>query len=488
MNCNTHCRTAVVIVTEFPAVREYPYTGLIMMAGTGKIMLKTNNRKLYKKILMIALPIALQSLIGSSLSLIDNLMVGSLGEARLAAVGAGVQIFFLYWMIIFGFTSGGALFVAQFWGVRDMTGIRRTVGFTARTAFVIALLFFAAANLFPGAVMKVFSTDPEVISMGVRYIRICSPCFLFVSVSQPLAMGLRTTQQPRIPLLISSVAFLTNTFLNYLLIFGKLGLPRMETDGAALATTIARAVEMLLLVFTVFGRRNIISGRPGDFLHAPRDLRRNVIRRAVPTTANETLWSLGQTMYMSAVGHIGVTAYAAAQAGRTIEDLFFLTGFSIGDAALILIGEKLGEGKTDEARSMAHIMIRTALIVGTAAGVLMIILSRPVLNLFDFTPLGRSYAGKILLVYGILLPLNLYTGVQVSGILRSGGDTLFAAVCEISTVWLIGVPLAFTGALVLKLPVYLVLFLARSEEIVKAVILTLRFRSGRWARNVIHDI
>ncbi len=447
-----------------------------------------NDRHLYRKILMIALPIAMQSLIGSSLSLIDNLMVGSLGEAQLAAVGAGVQIFFLYWMIIFGFTSGGALFVAQFWGVRDMASIRKTIGFIAKIAFGIALLFFAAANLLPGLVMKVFSTDPEVIRLGVRYIRICSPCFLFVSVSQPLVVGLRTTQQPRIPLWISTVAFLTNTLLNFLLIFGMLGLPRLETDGAAVATTAARAVEMLLLIFMVFGRKNIISGRLGEFLHAPKDLRRSVINRAVPTTANETLWALGQTMYMSAVGHIGVTAYAATQASHTIENLFLMAGFSIGDAALILIGEKLGEGKIGESRQMAGRMIRIAVIVGIGAGLLMILLSGPVLSLFDFTDLGRSYARKILLVYGAFLPLSLYTGVQVSGILRSGGDTLFAAVCEVSTVWAIGVPLAFIGALLLKIPVYFVLMLARSEELVKACILTARFRSGRWARNVIHDL
>ena len=447
-----------------------------------------NNRAFYKKTLSIALPIAAQSLIGSSLSLIDNLMVGTLGETELAAVGAGVQIFFLYWMVIFGFNSGGAMFVAQFWGARDLANIKKTLGFMAKVSFCVALVFFIGSNLFAEYIMKVFSTDPTVIALGVRYIRFGSPCFLFIGMTQPMVVGLRCTQQPKIPLAISTIAFVTNTLLNLVLIFGFLGLPRLETDGAALATSIARLVELSLVIFMIFGRKNIISGKLSEYRHAGRNLALGIVKRAVPTTINETLWGLGQTMYMSAIGHIGVTAYAAAQASNTIQNVFIMAGFSIGDAALIIIGEKLGVEGIDEAKEMAKKFVGITIVVGVIAGILMVFLSGPVIGWFDFTDTGSDYAKKILLIYGIPLPLDLYNGVLISGILRSGGDTPFAATTEVCTVWLYGVPLAFLGALYWHLPVYLVILLVRTEDIVKGVILTVRLISGKWAKNIINNL
>ena len=312
-----------------------------------------NNRAFYKQTVSIALPIAAQSLIGSSLSLIDNLMVGTLGETELAAVGAGVQIFFLYWMVMFGFNSGGAMFVAQFWGARDISNIKRTLGFMAKVSIGIALVFFVGANIFAGYIMKVFTTDAAVTELGIRYIRYGSPCFLFIGLSQPMVVGLRCTKQPKKPLVVSTIAFMTNTLLNLILIFGLLGLPRLETNGAALATSIARFVEFSLLVIIIFGKKNIISGKASEFAHASKDLAVSIIKRAIPTTLNESLWGLGQTMYMSAIGHIGVTAYAAAQASHTIENVFIMAGFSIGDAALIIIGAKLGEGDIGQSKEMA---------------------------------------------------------------------------------------------------------------------------------------
>ncbi len=447
-----------------------------------------NNKEFYKKMLKIALPIAVQSLIACSLNLVDNLMVGYLGELELAAVGIGVQIYFIHWMVLFGFNSGTATFMAQFWGTRDLKNIRRTVGFGFVVSIVAGMIFFVAAMFFPRYIIELFTEEEEVIELSIQYVRTAAPCFLLLGVTEPLVIALRATQQTRIPLYISLAVFTTNTFLNYVFIFGAFGMPKLGTTGAAVGTLAARTVEMLLVLYAVFGRKNIIAGRLKEFCGINRDLAGRVIKNSFPTTINETMWGLGQSAYMAAIGHIGVTAYAAAQASNTIENLFIMAGFSIGDAALILIGEQLGENNIEKSRAMAKKLLRIALLFGSVFGILLIICSGLLVSLFGFTPLGAFYARRILLIYGIFMVFNLYNGTLVTGVLRGGGDTRFAAVSEVSCVWLIAVPAAFLGAMVFELPVYIVVLFVKSENLFKAAILTWRYKSGKWAKNVIHGI
>ena len=444
-----------------------------------------DNRKFYRKLVKIALPIAVQSLIACSLSLIDNLMVGYLGEAELAAVGIGIQVYFIHWMVLFGFNSGGATFMAQFWGVRDTASIKRTIGFAMKVSIATGIVFFAAAAVFPEYIIRLFTTDEKVIEMAVNYVRIASPCFLLLGVTQPFVVALRATQQTRIPLYVSIAVFTTNTALNYLLIFGAFGMPRLETSGAALATVIARLLEMVLILYVVFGKKNIVGGKLHEFRGIGKDYALRVMKNSIPTTLNETLWGLGRAAYMAAVGHLGVTAYAAAQASNTIENLFIMAGFSIGDAALILIGEKLGENKKEESRLIAKKLLKIALVLGATGGVLLILSSKILVGFFGFTPEGTDAAVKILFIYGCFLPVNLYNGAVITGVLRGGGDTAFAAICEIACVWLIGVPLAFIGSYLWNLPVYLLLLVIKTEDVIKFIILTVRHLSGKWANNVI---
>ena len=427
-------------------------------------------RELLSMLRKIALPIALQSLIGSSLSLIDNLMVGSLGELQLNAVGVSVQIFFVYWMLLYGISGGAATFISQFYGVGDFKNIRRTTGFTLTIAMGIGLLFFIAAEAFPQYILRIFTKFPEVIEEGCSYVRIGAPTFLMLAVTQPFTIALRATQQTRLPLYASAVALATNTGLNYLLIFGKLGLPALGVDGAALATSIARLLEMGLILFVVFGRKNKIAGKLSEFFSYGKDLAKRIYRNALPTTANETLWGLGTSLYVAAFARIGITEGAAIQACNTINNLFSLAAFSIGDAILILIGQKLG------------------VIIGLVMGGGVILMGEPILSLFDFTQEGAVYAKKILMVYGATLWLTLYNAMHVTGTLRGGGDTRFAMLTETGTVWLIGVPLAFLTSLYLHWPIYIAVLAVKSEEVVKAMILTKRYLSKKWLKNVIENI
>ena len=447
-----------------------------------------DNRTMMKRVGLIAGPIALQSLIASSLNLIDNLMIGGLGELALNAVGVSAQIFFIFWMLIFGFTSGNATFMAQFFGSKDFVNIRRTTGFALTVNFCVGVLFFLVAFLLPKSVLMVFTNIPEVIEAGIPYVRTGSFCFLLIPITQSFTIALRATQQTHLPLISSVTGFCTNTFLNYCLIYGHFGMPRLEIQGAAVATVFSRLVEMSILFYFVFARNNIIKGEIREYFSYSREMARRIVKNAIPTTINETLWGLGTAMYVAAFARIGVTAGAAYQACNTISNIFSMLAFSVGDAALIMIGQKLGEGKKEEAYEMGKRMLLLAVSIGIVMGGVSLIFGKPILGLFNFTPAGADMAWKTFIVFACMLWLDVFNGTLVVGILRCGGDTKFAAFADVGPVWLYGVPVAFLTALKFGWPIYFAVLAVRLGEVIKGVLLIVRFLSRKWVNIVIKDL
>ncbi len=452
------------------------------------IKTKIEDKQFYRTLAAVALPIALQSLISSSLTLVDNLMVGQLGESSLSSVGLAIQIFNLQWMVVFGFCTGCSTFITQFWGVKDLSNIRKVAGLGITVCFSISMVFFLFAAFAPQVVLRIFTDIPLAIEMGSQYVRTAAPCFLLIAITQPISGTLRATQQTKIPLYITAFAFCLNTFLNYIFIFGHFGAPALGIKGAALATVIARIVETSLMAGILLSKRNILSGKLKDFFSFNMGFVRRVFKNATPTTINEGLWGAADAAYNAAYGRMGVTAYAAVQASSTIMNLFAYAAFSVGDASLILIGERLGRGDTEGAYELSRKLVRVGITMGIILGALVIVLSGPILSLFELTEEGLSLAKKVLCVRGLVLPMSLYIVIHITGTLRAGGDTKFAMLCEVATMWLIGVPLAFLGALYFQLPIYVIVLLVQIESITKSLILRHRYRSKKWLNNMIRDM
>ncbi len=449
---------------------------------------RLDSKSFYKKLTSLALPIAIQSFISSSLNLVDNLMVGSLGETELAAVGIGLQPFFLFWMVMFGFNGGCSTFTAQFWGARNLENIRRVIGFAVTVCVAVGFLFFIFVWGFTGIFVGLFTSDLAATELAIAYIRIGSPAFLMMGISLPLQISLRATQQPRIPLAISMVAFSTNTFLNYVFIFGHFGAPAMGVQGAAMATVFSRALELILVLWMVFVRKNIIAGPLKQFFHWNKMLAVRLFRNSIPTTANEVAWGLGMTVCNMAYAQAGITAYAAVRASLTIFDLFILFAFSLGDAALIILGEHLGRRERDYAIDASKKLVKITLIIGVVSGGLLILAAKPLLGFYEFSEEGWIFAYRIILVFAFTMWVDLYSGIHIVGILRGGGDTRFAMFTEVGTIWLLAVPLAFFGTVVWDMPIYLVILLVRMENLVKALIVTKRWVSCKWANTVIRGM
>ncbi len=415
-------------------------------------------------------------------------MVGNLGEVDLAAVGLSSQVFFVFWGVLFGFSSGASAFMAQYWGKQDLPSIRKVTGFTIVLCVGIGLLFFFPAACSPETVLRIFTNIPETILLGKDYIRIAAVCFLAVSITVPLTTALRATQQTTLPLKISIVVFSTNTILNYLLIYGKFGAPELGVKGAAVATTIARILELILVLYVIIGRKNLIAGKIEEYFGWTRPFALKILVTAVPVMVNEAMWSLGMAAYNAAYGRMGITEFAAVQASNTLNTLFILVVFSLGDAVVILVGQRIGMGQMDYAFALAKRLLRIGIGVGAFSGALMILTAQFVVQWYNFTPAGQKYMLLIIAVYGIFMPLKIYNGLNIVGTLRCGGDTRYAMWVEVGSVWLIGVPLVFLGVLYLMLPIYFVVLMAQTEEIIKGIICRRRFRSRKWLKNLVHDI
>lgn len=443
---------------------------------------------LNRKLLSIASPIAVQGVVTATLTMVDNLMVGILGETELAAVGVGSQLFMVHYMLLFGVLSGSATFLAQFYGTRDMVNIRKVIGFAFTLLAVLGIFFFVLTNCLTDAVLSIYTGDPAVKSLAAAYLRINSWSFLLLAFSSPMEMAFKATQQVRLPMIVSTAVFVSNVFINYILIFGKLGFPKLGVAGAAAGTLSARIIEVTLNMYFAFRKSNEFRGSIPSFFGWDPELIRRVIRNATPTTLNEFFWGFGQTMYVAAFNRIGTTAYAAYQAANSLFNIFNFASFSVGDAALILVGEKLGEGNKKYAWELSGHILKVAVKVGLVLGATVIVLSKPLSLIFNLSDQGKTYTFYILIVFGATMAIDLINGVLIAGVLRAGGDTRFTMLVECGSIWLIAVPLAFMSAIVWHLPIHLALLMTRTESLIKVVILSSRYRSKKWMNTVIENL
>ena len=443
------------------------------------------NREFYKVLAKIAVPISIQGIVSATLSLVDNLMCGFLGESELAAVGIATQIYIIHYMLLFGFTGGAATFMAQFYGAGEIKNIRRTTGFAMSVMAAISAIFFIVAFFFTEEFLGIYSGDPAIIALAAPYVKIGSPVFFLLALSLPMEMAFKSTHQTRVPMIVSVVVFTTNACLNYILIFGKFGAPAMGVAGAAVGTTTARIFELAINMYFAGRKSNVFHGPLKDYFSWNREMMGRVVKNSAPTTTNEILWSVGQSMYVAAFSRLGTTAYAGYQAARSIYNIFSYAAYSMGDATLILVGKTIGEGKKDETFFLAKKMLRIGSFVGFAIGILQIAFAYPMVNLFGLTALGKHFALWILIIDGIFMGINLYNGISVTGVMRSGGDTKFAMISECSCVWFIAVPVAFISALVFGLPIHVCVLAMKIEEFAKFFIFRKRFYSEKWINMVI---
>ncbi len=438
-----------------------------------------------KKILRLGLPIVMQQFLGSAINLLDNFMVGRLGGAEITAVGLANQVFMIYTVLLFGISSGGMIFIAQFWGEnRDEAGIHKTVSLMLTCSLAAAVLFAGLALFFPRALMSVYSADPAVIEIGAGYLTRVAPSYVFTAVAYCFSMGLRAVGQPRPALFTTVIALLVNAGLNAVLIFGLLGFPALGTNGAAIATSVARAVEITVLAALVYAKKMPVAAPLRGLLRFGRAFAAKFFRTAGFVILVELSWSVGNSLYNAAYKYAGTPAQTAVQISGVVFNLFIVLSYGMGNACAVILGHELGAGRRDTALRYARKVLGLTGILGVALGLVLALVIPLLPGLFKVTPLEAELTRQVLWVTAIMMPIRCVEYAIMVGILRSGGDTKFSLLMDIVAVWAIGVPLAFLSVRVFGFPIWACVLLVHAEMLFKCVVCGVRALSGKWMNKV----
>ncbi len=444
----------------------------------------------YNKLFKLAMPISLQLILASSLSLIDVLMVSSLGSTEVAAVGLANRFFFVVILMVSGLATGTSILAAQYVGKGDLDGVRRVLSIGVSAALVVTLPISLAALLIPEWVMSLFTNDPEVIAVGAGFLKITAPFHLLMSVVSIFSAALRANGQSMLPMVVGFVSVISNTTLNYLLIFGKFGAPALGVEGAAIATVISKSLECVALLSVVYLARNQICIGIKSFFRAFQPAEINLfVKQSLPLVINEFIWALGIFMFTVIYAHMGTQAVAATSLLLPIEAISIEIFIGFTSAASILISNRLGADQFDDAKREAWILTTLITMGCIAFGIGLVACRDLLLSIYSGVEEDViSIAKDVLLVIAATLWLRLFNVVTCVSILRSGGDVKFTLYVDMVVIWLIVLPMTAIAGLYYDIPVQWVLAIALgAEALIKAPIYTARINTLVWLKNLVGD-
>jgi putative MATE family efflux protein len=455
------------------------------------LLLRSPAPGFYRNLFALVAPLVLQNLLTQSLALIDTLMVGSLGEKELAALTYANTPFFVIMLLLFGLQSGSSVLISQYWGQRDLTNINRVLGVAVYIAGGLSLVACGGIFFFTDAVMSLVTSNQELLPLCNVYGRIVAFSYCIDSVALMYFAAQRSIGNSRLGMMILGASMLINTFLNWVLIFGHLGAPALGIKGAAIATLLARCVELIITVICALRLTNLplqlkVLLRPGL------EMWTRFFRYAAPVVANELLWGLAFSIYPIIIGHMrdSVSSMAAYTIVGNLERVISSFHFGFGAGTAIVIGNMIGAGDNgDQVYFTGVVLNRLAVIVGALAGgtllLLTVLLIRPWLfPLLQLGPVARGYADIMLLVLAFLTPLRAFGLANIVGVLRGGGDVKVALFIDLLPMYCLSLPAAAYLCLVLEKSVLWIYGAMVLEESVRAVVSFFRFRSRKWIRDV----
>jgi len=445
------------------------------------------DKDFYRRLFIIALPIVIQSLITSSLNMLDTMMIGKVGELELASVGIANQYYFLYSLLANSIPIGSGVLIAQLWGKKDTINIKRTLSRSLFYNVILTTLFIVLGLLLPGQIMSIFSNDTAVIEIGINYLKIVVISYLFTSITFTFSSGLRSIGNTKLPMWGSFIGLIVNGVLNAILIFGLFGAPRMGIKGAALATLIARIVEFIIVVGIVYLKVDILKLKFKDILELPKSLSETLNKVTLPIFLNESCWAFGNITYTAIYASIGTSAAASIQICSTVMNLFMIVAFGLANAAVVIIGNEIGANREDEAISASKKISSLSVKISLMLAIVLALLAKPIVSFFNVSSEVKIAAQYILYIYALMMVFKVYNAVMIVGILRGGGDATYGSILQGFTLWLIGIPLAAFATFILKLPVYYVVMFAAVEEIIKVILMMRRFKSFKWIKNMVND-
>ncbi len=443
------------------------------------------DRNFYKKMFSIAIPMVLQNLINVAVGLLDTVMLGQLGEVALSSSSLGGQLGFMFMIVNMGLTAGAAVLTSQYWGREDTESIRRTMTMTYKISLALSFVFMSIALVMPEFVMTIFTKDPAVIKNGSDYLRAICLTYLFSGITMSTLNMLRTVGTVKISMVIYGISFFVNVFFNYCLIFGHFGFPELKVVGAAIATVIARFVEMIIAMVYLLKIDCKIHFRLKDFTKKiDMGIFKIYIKYGLPVLLNEMLWSLGSSALSVVIGHMGTAFVAANSICGVMFQCITVISQGLSSAAAVIAGNTIGEGNYKQAKKQSLTMFVISIFVGFFSCGLALLLRTPVISMYKITAETYAIAYEMLGALAIVCIFNTISSINMFGTLRGGGDSKFVAVMDVCSMWLLSVPLGWFAGLKLGLPVGIVFICLRASTIFESFASIFRILSGKWVKDV----
>lgn len=447
-------------------------------------MIFIRNKNFYIKSATIAVPIALQSMITIGVNMMDTIMVGRLGEAPLSAVTLANQFISLFQISCMGMGMGASVLTARFWGAGNKEDLKRSVTIMYRFCLLFASAFAFVTLLFPMQIMRLYTPDPAICALGAQYFAWSIVSYWLTGFSLTTTLVLRSFGQARLPLFTSIAAFFLNVGANYVFIFGKFGAPQMGVAGAALGTLISRAMEFLVICgWFLFGDRSVGYRIRDLFMHC-RGLLAEYLRISLPVLVSDTILGLGNSAVAMVMGRIGSSFVAANAITNVTQQLSTTFVQGISQASCIVIGHTLGEGRLERAQEEGVTFLGLGIIIGVAAGGLIIAISEPVIGFYRVSPETAAIARQLMIAVGINVVFFCANSIMTKGVLRGGGDTKFLMVADVLFMWVASIPLGALAGLVWHLPAFWVYTCLKIDQIIKAFWCAFRLRSRKWIRAI----
>lgn len=445
--------------------------------------MKNKQRAFAGKLLTLVVPIALQQFMLALVSASDALMLGMLTQDSLSAVSLASQVTFVENLFFAATTIGLSMLAAQYWGKHDRASVERIFAYVMKITASISFVFFLAGLCIPSALMRLFTNERPLIEGGIVYLRTVSLSFLLTGISQTYLCVLKNTGKAAKSSIISSVSVVVNIGLNAVLIFGLFGFPKLKIAGAALATVIARVIEVVWCIFET-AKKDRVKLRLYNIIHDDKLLRHDFWKYATPVLGNEIVWGAGFTMYSVIMGHLGTDAVAANSIANIVKNLAACFCLGLGSGGGIMVGNELGAGRLDRAKEYGRKLCKLSIICGAISGVVLLALSPLILTITDLSNTANHYLRWMLAMCSYYMIGKSINGTTIAGIFCAGGDSKFGFLCDTVTLWCITVPLGLIAAFVLKLPVLAVYFIVNLDEIVKLPAVYRHYIKYKWVKDL----
>lgn len=450
-------------------------------------MIITRDKRFYRLLFSIALPIAVQNLITFMVSMVDTLMVGALGEIQLSAVSIANNLFFVLTILMFGLAGGSNIMISQYWGKGNVKTIHKILAIMYRVCLLITGIFIFIALFLPKYFMEIFSTDKSVIDFGTSYLRIVCIGYLFYSITNCTIMMLRSVKTVSISIIVYTASLVVNSILNWIFIFGNLGAPELGIRGAAIATVCARITEFSIVLVFMFIYERKIGLKIEHLLKLDKEILKDYVGLCTPVLCNELLWAIGASMISVIVGRMGTEVVAANSINGVAHQFVTVFIFGMSNATAVIIGNTIGEGKKEKAKEYAYSIGIFSVVMGCISGLMILLIKPFVVNFYNVSYSTKLIAMEIMTVTSGIIVFQSLASNFMMGVLRGGGDAKFVLINDLIFMWLVAIPGGFFVAFVLELPVALVFLVIKCDEILKSLTSVYRVISGKWVNDVTKD-